>query len=68
MFPKFHILLFADERSSEDMRLVGGESEREGRVEIWNLNTWQTVCGRHWSSSNTAVVCRYLGFNDDIDG
>lgn len=51
------------------MRLVGGESGREGRLEILRRGwTRYTVCGRLWSAKNTAVVCRYLGFSDNANG
>ena len=34
-----------------------------GRVEIcWN-NTWGAVCDRNWTDSDTAVVCKQLGFS-----
>ena len=50
--------------SDGDIRLVGGESEREGRVEVCNNRGWGTVCGREWTDRHTAVVCRYFGFSD----
>ena len=52
------------------MRLVGGETEAEGRVEICRggSGSWGTVCDKHWTDSNTAVVCRHLGFSDIIGG
>ena len=47
-----------------DMRLVGGDSEREGRVEVCNSGRWGTVCVTQWTYKHTAVVCRYLGYSD----
>ena len=44
------------------LRLVGGSSENEGRVEICYENQWGTVCNHGWSSENARVVCRQLGF------
>lgn len=39
------------------------ESAVNGRVEIcWN-NTWGAVCDRNWTDSDTAVVCKQLGFS-----
>ena len=47
------------------MRLVGGLSPNEGRVEIcWNGN-WGTICDsfNRWYSSNAVeVVCKQLGY------
>ena len=48
-----------------DVRLVGGLSPYEGRVEIcWN-GTWGTICDvfNGWYFSNAVdVVCRQLGY------
>ena len=44
-----------------DVRLVGGETSYEGRVEICHNGTWVLVCGRSSMSMNeSAVVCRQL--------
>ena len=49
-----------------DVRLVGGETEAEGRVELCNNERWGTVCDNKWTDNHTAVVCRHLGFSDLI--
>ena len=52
-----------------DVRLVGGETDAEGRVEICNdYGNWETVCGKYWNETNTAIVCRHLGYSDTIGG
>ena len=50
------------ECSSGDLRLVGGERESEGRVEICVEGFWGTVCDSGWSQREALVVCRQSGF------
>ena len=53
-----------------DIRLVGGETNMEGRVEVCNCiypYRWGTICNKQWTSSHTKVVCRSLGY-DDTEG
>ena len=52
------------ECSSGDLRLVGGERESEGRVEICVEGFWGTVCDLHspaFGRKGATVVCRQLG-------
>ena len=46
-----------------DIRLLGGTSELEGRVEFCNNNQWGTVCDDAWGTPDATVVCRQLGFS-----
>ncbi|XP_031565288.1 uncharacterized protein LOC116300545 [Actinia tenebrosa] len=44
------------------MRLVGGTTAKEGRVEIFYRNKWGTVCDDHWTLTEGNVICRSLGY------
>lgn len=44
------------------IRLVGGATSFEGRVEICVNETWGTICNGMWDVSDANVVCRQLGF------
>ena len=44
------------------MRLVGGSSYNEGRVEVYYNGRWGTVCNNGWNDKYAGLVCRQLGF------
>ena len=56
-----------DSATERAVRLVGGDSLLEGRVEIFLLGQWGTVCDYNWDFADATVVCRQLGYPRAIE-
>ena len=59
----FHVLARpCNATESGGLRLVGGRTYYEGRVELCLDGTWGTLCDDFWSNNDASVACNQLGF------
>ena len=48
-----------------NIRLVGGSTNLEGRVEVYISGAWATIDDNLWTTADAQVVCRQMGHSTD---
>ena len=49
------------------VRLVQGDIDREGTVQVCQGGIWSAVCDDQWGTPDAAVVCKQLGYPFDCE-
>ena len=48
---------------SSMIRLWGGSSSNEGRVEVYCNGQWGTICDDQFDGNDALIICNQLGYN-----
>lgn len=59
--PNWWSVLLPDSVHDGSIRLVGGKTPYEGRVEIFHAGIWGTICDDRWTYREAGVICHMLG-------
>ena len=65
MYTHLLLCILVTECDSGAVRLVGGRTESDGRLEICLQGFWGTVCHNYWDARDASVICRQLNYESD---
>lgn len=60
-------LITLDSSEALMLRLAGGSTPREGRVEIFFGDSWGSVCDDSWDLTDASIVCQQLGYGFAVE-
>lgn len=60
-------MMFLAVCNNGDIRLAGGTTQYEGRVEVCINQIWGTVCDDFWGAPDARVACRQLGYSESSE-
>ncbi|KAH9508824.1 hypothetical protein Btru_050143 [Bulinus truncatus] len=52
--------------SNKEVRLINGNNNYQGTVEVFYNNRWGKVCDDGWDTNAARVTCRWLGLDSDM--
>lgn len=55
-------IVITEQTPQVPIRLLGGKSEHEGRLQVYLNGRWGTICDYGWNIINAALVCHQLGY------
>ena len=61
----YSIMFSTETCIDDDIRLVNGETELDGRVEVCKEGSWGVICDPFWDASDATVVCRQLNSSSE---
>ena len=56
------VILYFEDCSDGEIRLVGGTDFTQGRVEVCINRIWGTLCDQSFGSADAGVICDQLGY------
>ena len=62
MFMFLHVYFLGPIYQYSEVRLAGGSTSAEGRVEVNHNGEWRPICNDGWGVTEGTTICNQLGF------